>query len=219
MYVREGVDFLGLGGLVGKPQPTVLRWTVHMLRYARQHHPQVRFHAWGQAGRKFLDAVPVYSADSSGVLGAAYRYARLRLFDPGTTRDHAVALDGGQDVLKLGGVLRRWYGVDPNDIRTSHPGNRTTLIQLAAASVQQYAAWLQRRHRVSPPTWGINPNTPPDTGARVHLVSSRAGGLTDDLETVVTGETRRTAGPPTGPRVHLVDGTPRNLTAAVNDGQ
>lgn len=227
VYAREGVDYVGLGGLVGKPQPTVLRWVVHALRYCRERHPQMRFHAWGQAGRKFLDSVPVYSADSSGALGQAYRYGRLRIFDPGTARDHAVALDGGRDVIALGPVLRRYYGVDPHEIRTSHAGNRGTLIRLAAASVQQYAAWLQKRHRhVTAPTWGINPNAPtPAAGApegpRVHMVAG-AGNVKQDLELaggprvhVVGGADHDLPRLVDGPRVHLVDGSITNLAATV----
>lgn len=200
-YARDGVDFVGLGGMVGKPQPVILRWCVHVLRYARHHHPQMRFHAWGQASRKFLDSVPVYSADSSGIFGEAYRYALLRIFDPTTGRDHKIKLDGSTDVIRIGGMLRRWYGVDPNEIRTSHSGNRAILIQLATASTQLYATWLQRRHNVSTPRWGINFATPScyqsvvtesELGPKIHLVATD-----NDLCTAVAARP--------GPRKHIAD--------------
>lgn len=215
VYAKEGVDFIGLGGMVGKSQPAIMRWTVAMLRYARDNHPQMRFHGWGQAGRGFLDRVPVYSADSSGALGQSYRYGRLRLFDPGTHRDYSLALDGGTDVIKLGGVLRRHYGVDPADIRTSHPGNRTVLVQLAAASVQQYANWLQRRHKVTPPTYGIN--APAVTGTRIHAVADNHNGPgNSSLERVIQAAS---ADGTTGTRVHVVAGAnqPPDILPVLDD--
>lgn len=194
VYASEGVDFCGLGGMAGTGQaPKAYRWAVHMFRYARDKWPGMRFHLWGVTNRKFLDVLPAYSADSSGILGAAYRYAALRIFNPSTGMHHNVALTrGNRGVFKLGPVLRRVYGVSPEEIETSHPGNRTTLIQLAAASTQQYAAWLQRRHKVAPPTWGINPvgtPAPPDPGPRLHAAETSAKDLLD-----TTGTTDRVTG-------------------------
>jgi hypothetical protein len=200
-YAREGVDYIGLGGMAGTGQAVrAFRWAVHMFRYARDQWPAVRFHLWGVTNRRFLDALPAYSADSSGILGAAYRYAQLRLFDPATGRHHNVALRGGRAVYQHSALLRRVYGVNPAEIETSHTGNRTTLIQLATAATQQYAAWLQKRHQVSAPTWGISPIRP-CPGTHIHLVSAAGGGSTDDLETA-TGKTVDQ----TGPRLHVVAG-------------
>lgn len=209
-YAADGVDFLGLGGMAGTGQAAkAFRWAVHMFRYARDRWPGVRFHLWGVTNRKFLDALPAYSADSSGILGGAYRYARLRLFDPATGQHRQVMLQGGRAIYGLAPLLRRVYGVAPGDIARSHPGNRVTLIKLAAASTQQYAAWLQRRHRVTPPTWGINPAAP--VGPLVHVVSAGAGGSTDDLEA---------AAAPAGTRVHVVAGAnqPPDVLPALEDG-
>lgn len=167
-YATQGVDFIGLGGMVGRPIPTIMRWSVAMLQHARRHYPQVRFHAWGQAGRTYLDAVPVYSADSSRS-AVAYRYGILRLFDPATGRRADLKMNGSTAVNRYGRLLREVYGVDPADVRTSHAGNRTLLIRLAAAVIQQYAAWLQHRHQVAAPTYGIT--GPPPTGPIIHNVS------------------------------------------------
>lgn len=227
-YHAEGVDFLGLGGMAGTGQAIrAFRWAVHLFRYARHNFPKMRFHLWGVTNRQFLDSLPAYSADSSGILGAAYRYAQLRLFDPGTGKHYNVQLRAGQrGVYRLAGLLRRTYGVEPRSIETSHPGNRATLIQLAAASTQQYAAWLQRRHRVTPPAYGVNSAAPTGTrvhvvagtkqvpgandldalaGTRLHLVSAAGGGGGDDLVTA------------TGTRLHLVDGAAHNLLATTQE--
>lgn len=167
-YASEGVDFIGLGGMVGRPIPTIMRWSAAMLRHARDHYPQVRFHAWGQAGRQYMDALPVYSADSSRS-AVAYRFGILRLFDPATGRQINLHLNGGAEVMRHGKLLRDVYGVDPRLVLTSHGGNRRLLIRLAAAVVQRYASWLQERHAVTPPAYGITGTAP--GGPVVHTVS------------------------------------------------
>lgn len=200
-YAGEGVDFVGLGGMARSGQAgRAFRWTVHMFRYARQRWPHMRFHLWGVTNTRFLDSLPAYSADSSGAaLGQLYRYGRMRLFDPDTGRHQNIEIRGGPQVFALGPLLRRVYGVDPAEIQRSHAGNRATLIRLAAACTQQYAAWLQRRHNVAPPRWGITAAAP--AGPRVHLVSAGGGGsgAKEDLFVAVSQ-------PPTGTRVHVVAG-------------
>jgi hypothetical protein len=192
VYAAEGVDFIGLGGLVGGGIRG-FKWMVHVLQYAAGHHPQLRFHAWGVTTRKVLDALPLYSADSSGIMGTAYRYARLRTFNPATGRDVMIHLDGTEPYRhRL--LLERVYGVTPQEVERSTPANRPLLIAMAAASTQRYAEWLQARHGVSPPTWGL---TGPDLGPRIHLVDAAAGhGTTTDLVRL------------NGPRIHLADAGP-----------
>lgn len=198
-YAAEGVDFMGLGGMVGGA-PSAFRWLVKVFRHARDNHPALRFHGWAVTHRKITDALPFYSVDSSGVIGAAYRYGTLKVFDPGTAKHHTVQLDG-QGVYKIAPLLRRVYGVNPDEIARSHPGNRATLIKLAAATTQQWAAWLQRRHKASAPRWSINPdccdNDGPATGTRVHLVNNVGSPGKSDLDRAVEA--------PAGTRVHIVD--------------
>lgn len=168
-YATAGVDFIGLGGMVGKPGPTILRWSVAVLRHARTRWPHLRFHAWGQAGQTYLNSIPVYSADSSRSSNA-YRFGMLRLFDPATGTVHAVKLNGSPAIYRHGRLLRTVYGVEAADIRTSHAGNRRLLIRLAAAQIQQYAAWLGTRHRhVSAPVFAMTGPAP--AGPRIHHVS------------------------------------------------
>ncbi len=150
--------------------------------------PPCAFHLWGVTSRKILEALPFYSADSSGIMGTAYRYGRLRLFDPRTTRDVSILLNRTdphkhRDLLAL-------YGVTPGEIDHSDASNRTLLIRLSAASTQQFAAWLRKRRPITPPTWGINNAAP---GPRVHVVA--ASGTSD----------YRALEPDDGPRIHLVD--------------
>lgn len=191
-YAAEGVDFLGLGGLVGVA-PRAFAWLVHVFRYARDHHPGMRFHLWGVTNRKLLAALPAYSADSSGIMGQSYRYGTLRLFNPRTAGEVAMKLDG-RTPLRHRDLLAGVYGVEPKEILTSRPANRVTLIRLAAASVQQYAGWLQRRHHVTPPTWGLT--TPGGTGPRVHLVDAAGGNKSNRMETALL--------PGTGPHIHVI---------------
>ena len=239
-YAAAGVDMIGLGGLVGTA-PRAFRWAVHMFAYARRTHPQVRFHLWGVTNRQYLDNLPTWSADSSGIIGQAYRYGQLRIFDPRTATFHQAKLDGGRSVYRLGSLLRGTYGVDPASIDRSTPANRATLVQLTVASTQQYAAWLQRRHAVSPPSGAyVNHGAPistaePAGGPRGHATA----GADHDLRRVVgdaalagqpgprlhaagaqpgrTQDELMAAAGVQGPRLHAVDGAPGNVLMAAGE--
>ena len=87
-YVERGVDFIGLGGLVGRPAPAQMRWMVSMFRYARDKHPDLRFHGWGVTSRDALK-LPFFSVDSSGWT-TGVRYGRVILRDPHTGQAHEV---------------------------------------------------------------------------------------------------------------------------------
>lgn len=167
-YAERGVDFLGLGGMVGKPIPKQMRWLVSCFRYARDHHPQMRFHGWGVTAEKLLQ-LPFYSVDSSG-WSSSYRYGRLSLRDPQTGRPVAVALDGkGSYSPEVVDVLRQ-YGVTPSQIAKSGPHNRRLLVKLSALSAsvgEQQFRKLHRRNPVTSPSWGINRPAP---GPHQHLV-------------------------------------------------
>lgn len=215
-YASEGCDFIALGGMVGRALQS-LPWVARVFRYARDHHPHMRFHVWGVTHRRFLDNLPVYSADSSG-FGMGYRFGRLGLFDPhsGHLRNMDLRPAGirtGKPVYQYGGLLRDVYGVDPRLVERCTVANRWLVIQLQARSGQLYATWLQKRHQVSPPRWGLRTPTQledmPATGPRVHAVSARAGGKTDDLETAVG----------TGTRIHAVTRGPQPLLAAAGEHQ
>lgn len=149
VYASEGVNFIGLGGLVGVT-PRAFRWLVHVFRYAREHHPEMRFHAWGMTNSKILETLPIYSVDSSGIIGQPYRYAYIRLFDPYAKKIVRFELNG-RDPLTHRRLLTEVYGIEPKQIMKSSPSNRSVFLKLTAMSVQQYTAWLQSRHHVSSP--------------------------------------------------------------------
>jgi hypothetical protein len=128
VFAKEGATLVGLGGMAGQGQAVrAFRWAVAAFRHARDHHPGMRFHLWGVTRRKFLDNLPAWSADSSGILGAAYRYARCGCSTrpPASATTCQLPLPVGRDIYRQSGLLRRVYGVDPSEIETSHPGNRT----------------------------------------------------------------------------------------------
>lgn len=238
-YAAEGVDLVGLGGMAAVGQaPRAYRWVVHMMAYARKHWPQIRFHLWGVSSRQFLANLPVWSADSSGTLGQGYRFGTLRLFDPATGRHHHVSIlrkHHGRHVYRYGWLLRQVYGVDPATVETSHAGNRKILIQLAAASTQQYALWLQRRHQVTPPSM-FRPAGASTCGPRLHAAigTPGRGEAGDEGHALTDGDTIQ--GPRvhlvpnsgnkpgnsdldavTGPRLHTTDGNPKLLQKVINE--
>lgn len=191
-YANEGVDFIGLGGMVGfKGEPMrLLRWALSMFRYARDKHPEVRFHGWGVTHPDLVMNLPWFSVDSSG-FSAAYRYARLTLFDPRSGKRVGVDLDG-RDIMKHTDLLRDVYGVDdPNRVSVSTSATRRDLVRLSVAAVQRMEDYLQRRHKVTCPSYGLRahdqggihaalgfPNaqatislSPSDRGPRIHVVN------------------------------------------------
>ena len=180
VYAAEGVDFVGLGGMVGLG-PRVGRWLVHVVRYARDRHPGMRFHAWGMTSPRLLDQVPIYSADSSGLVSGPTMYARLRLYDPRLRKHAAIRLDG-QQPHQYRRLFTEVYGIDPGTVSTSSARNRPQVLRLGAHSTQLYAAALRRRHQVTAPTWSINPHAAAAVdvdedqalvGPRLHLVSTQ----------------------------------------------
>lgn len=155
-YAAEGVDFVGLGGMVGRKseQARLLRWTLSVFRYARDNHPQMRFHGWGITHNSLIMNLPWYSVDSSG-FSSAYRFGRLALFDSSLGKNVAIVLDG-KDIYKHVDLLQREYGCDPAEVAVSNGKTRRQLVRLAVASVQHTEDFLRKRHVVTPPTYGLN---------------------------------------------------------------
>lgn len=192
-YAREGVDMMGLGGMVGgKGSGNFnLKWAAQAMRYTRDKWPDLRFHLWGVTNRAFLNNLPVYSADSSGAIGAGYRYGQLMLFDPKLARVFQVDIGrtSAAEVYRYGNLLRTNYGVDPADVRRAHVGNRTMLATIAIKTTQQYAAWLRARHRVSPPKSLLDGGA--EVGTRIHVAETNPKDLLlPSLD---------------GPRIHVVE--------------
>lgn len=173
-YAERGVDFVGLGGMVGRPIPQQLRWLVACFRHARDRWPQMRFHGWGVTAPKLLQ-LPFYSVDSSG-WSATYRYGRLALRDPQTGKSVAVPLDGRSVYSPEVVAVLRFYGVTPSQIATSGPHNRRLLVRLSALSAsvaEQQFRKLHRRHPVTAPVWVIR--RPDPASPHSHLAASASG--------------------------------------------
>ena len=193
-YVAEGVDFIGLGGMVGRKSEAdrLLRWTLSVFRYARDKHPQLRFHGWGVTHRQLTMNLPWYSVDSSG-FSSAYRFARLSLFDPAKGMMTNIELDGKQ-IYKHVDLLKRVYNCDPDDVKISTPDRRRQLVRLAISSVQKLEEFLRNRHQVTPPTYGVKGW---DLAPQVHV----ALGFPGAQSTLAVSPTD-TPAPFAGPNVH-----------------
>lgn len=213
-YAQQGVDFLGLGGVAGSAlsPPAVFRWLVAAFKYARDNHPQMRFHGWGMTKPDWL-RLPFWSVDSSG-WGASYRYGRLALRHPVTGRVHNVELHGRDSYdPKVAQLLADHYGTTPSQVATTGPHNRLLMVQLSAlsASVQeQHWRKLHRNSAITPPQWGrlkgwrYGP-TPPHQ----HLSLSKGQ---HEEEAIITLN---------GPHQHLAEGHPEHLEVvqALNEGR
>lgn len=191
-YADQGVDFVGLGGMVGRPAPAQMRWLVSMFRYARSNHPEMRFHGWGVTHAKALQ-LPFFSVDSSG-WGGGYRYGRLTLRDPTSTKVHTLDLNGRETYSpEVARLLRDHYGVNPSEVATSGPHNRLLMVRLSALSASVQEQQFRRLHRRTPipaPQWGrlvapgqsSSPTAPP--GPHYHLAGT---GQCRDLTTTEGG--------------------------------
>ena len=199
-YAARGVDFMGLGGAVGRPAPTQMRWLVQMFKYARDRHPDMRFHGWGMTHRD-ITALPFFSVDSSG-WGGGYRYGRLTLRDPNSHTDHGLQLDGRSVYTPaVARLLRDHYDVTPAQVSTSGPHNRLLMVKLSAlsASVQeQRFRYLHRRQLVTAPSWG---QLAVPAGPHQHLALNNKG---QEYEVDAIRELA-------GPHLHLAEGSEEHL--------
>jgi len=168
-YAKDGVDFIGLGGMVGrKSEPQkLLRWTLSMFKYAKDNHPEVRFHGWGTTHPQLVNNLPWFSVDSSG-FSSAYRYGRLSLFNESSGKRIGITLDG-KDAFNHSDLLVQQYGISPDRVAKSTSGTRRDLVRLSVLSVQKQEDHLRKRFSVSPPRYGLNESP---TGPNVHFVDA-----------------------------------------------
>jgi hypothetical protein len=204
-YADEGVDFVGLGGMVGRKseRQRLMRWTLGVFRYARDNHPGMRFHGWGATHNDLVMSLPWYSVDSSGFT-SAYRFGRLSLFNPATAKMVTAEMNG-QDIYRHADLVRREYKINPALIAESTPATRRLLVRTSVKSVQKLEDFLRARHKVKPPVYGLNSNlgfARKDlvSAAGVHVVPNSSVDIRY-LETV-------------GPNVHFVDAAAQHLKMA-----
>lgn len=165
-YVEDGATLIGLGAVAMAPKnDATLRWLVSCFRYARQHHPQVRFHGWGMTTLAFLRNLPFWSVDSSAP-GSTYRYGKLPTFDPITGRKSIIAMDG-RTPAKHARIILQQYGVRPTDVARSTAANRQLMCRLSVDFTVHMTEYFTRRHHVSPPQ--VCPDHP---GTRVHYADA-----------------------------------------------
>lgn len=198
-YAERGVDFIGLGGMVGKPMSKQLRWLVTCFRYARDNHPQMRFHGWGVSHTKIM-RLPFFSVDSSG-WGQAYRFGRMTLRDP-THPGHSVAvqMDGrGSYTPEVATLLRQHYGINPSQVSTSGAHNRKLVVRLSALSASVAEQEFRRMHKggISAPSWGQL--GAPARGPSYHLALGDTSKEPDGLKDLA------------GPHLHLADTSSEHL--------
>lgn len=207
-YADRGVDFAGLGGLVGKPIGRQMRWLVSVFRYARDNHPQMKFHGWGVTHPEILQ-LPFFSVDSSG-WGGSYRYGRMNLRDPNTFETLAVNLDGRRTYdPEVARILRDHYGVNPSEVASSGPHNRLLMVKLSALSASVQEQQFRRIHRRAPiaaPTWGQLGGA--NAGPHIHLADTDPG-----------QSAGVTALANAGPHIHLAEGSSEHLEAVARMSQ
>lgn len=212
VYAKDGVDFVGLGGMVARKseRSKLLRWTLNMFRYARDNHPDMKFHGWGISHPELIMNLPWYSVDSSGY-SSAYRFAVLKLFDPRKGKSVLIDLDG-KDIFTHSDLVRRVYNIDPDLVKVSTPQTRRMLVRLAIASVQKQEDFLRKRHGfIDAPKYGVNDGVA-DTS--IHLPLGGAGAQS----TKSLNPTDKPARTLTGTNIHFVDGSKQNLKDALGIG-
>jgi hypothetical protein len=151
-YADAGCTFVGLGGIAARAKSrsvATLRWLVSVFRYARDHHPAMRFHGWGVGGTFLLDPLPFFSTDTT-TFASGYRYGAARLFDRHTARIWEIQLDGFS-AGRHGRWLRAEYGVNPRDVARSYAGNRQLIQRMAFTAAQRMEDHYRARHHVSAP--------------------------------------------------------------------
>lgn len=209
VYAKDGVDFVGLGGMVGRKseRDKLLRWTLNMFRYAKKNYPEMRFHGWGVTHSDLINNLPWYSVDSSG-FSSAYRFATLRLFNPRLGKSVGIDLNG-KDIFKHSELIRRVYKIDPELVKVSNPDTRRNLVRLSIASVQQVENFLKKKHgEISTPKYGVKGYGP---SPLIHL--ALGGGGTQATKSV--NPTDAPASNFDGPNIHFVDTSKDNFKEAL----
>lgn len=174
-YADQGVDFMGLGGMVGhkSSKAKLLRWLVQVFKYQQANHPEMRFHGWGVTAAELL-RVPFFSVDSFGWL-ASCKYGRLTLRDPRTGERIGVMMNG-KDAYEpaTARMLSHHYGVAPSQVARSSGANKPLIIELSALSASVQEQRFRRMHGVvTEPKWGINQTGVNGDGPHLHLVMNQ----------------------------------------------
>ncbi len=142
-YLDSGYTYIALGGLVGRPVPSIMPWLVRCFRMAQG---RAVFHGFGLTSWEPLAGLPWYSVDSSS-WGASYRYGQLRLFDEANGRWVQAAV-GNHAELYAPSVasLIRDHGYDPGDFADRERYTRERTCRISAVAWWRAEQWIRRRH-------------------------------------------------------------------------
>lgn len=174
-YAKDGVTFMGLGGQVGGNPKALLRWVVSIMRYARDNHPDMRFHGWGATGALSLK-LPYYSVDSTS-WASSFMYGRVELRDPRNGKNHKINLDGRSAYdHEVSSLLSTFYGVTPSAVARSHKDNAELIIELSALSASVLQDRMRKAHGVITCPRDLQ-HTPLGDGPHLHLANGSSQAL------------------------------------------
>jgi hypothetical protein len=188
--MAKDYGYIALGGMVGVPGPTALKWTATCFK--RVEGKDTVFHGFGQTRNDIIQALPWFSVDSSS-WGMGHRFGRLAVWTG--RKFETCGVGDAQSIYKLAPFIRK-YGGDPEDIADRSRYHRTKIIPVAANSWRAYEQFLRKKHGAVPlPTranklhhyraTGTETKSQGDKGLHLHL----AEGSIENLITAAKGET------------------------------
>jgi hypothetical protein len=121
----------------------------------------------------------------------------MRLFNPDTGKWVGYNMNQ-KDAYKHGALLRNHYGTTPESVCESTNETRRDVVRTSAKAYQIYESYLQRRHKVSAPKYGLKKKS--SDGPRLHVASGAANYI---KELLVSED---------GPRLHVADGAMQHMS-------
>lgn len=167
-YAADGVDYIGLGGMVRLKSEgdALLRWCAQMFKYAREKHPQMRFHAWGASHDTLVKNLPFYSCDST-TWSMPWMWGTLVLWDSHKCRVLFVRADGKKPLSKIE-TLRRDYAISAADIKEVNKENKHLTANVSLTTLHYQQEYLRQRWKVSAPKYGVRDDL---VGTNIHAVA------------------------------------------------
>lgn len=131
-YLEQGAGVIALGGLVGSgAHAQALGWSAYVLKWIKENASQVRTHGLGVHGSSRLARLPFTTIDSSSPT-AAFKFARLPIYNPLTQKWQTIALNG--KAIYRHRKLLEAYGMLPEKVAVSTPDTRADIAYLLAVS-------------------------------------------------------------------------------------
>lgn len=131
-YLEQGADIIAFGGLVGSgANAQAVGWSSYVLKWLKENAPQARTHGLGVHGSSRLARLPFTTIDSSSPT-AAFKFARLPIYNPITHKWQTIALNG-KEIYRHRKLLEV-YGMIPEKVAVSNPTTRADIAYLLAIS-------------------------------------------------------------------------------------